>query len=170
MAWFLCLLWRRPWCTGRGDLVAEPARAAFGTTVHPWAGIGEHAAAAATTLTIAVAATATVAVVIAPITAAAAATAATAAASGDGGAVCAGAGAAEGGGEVFGRDEVEEERRVLLWVRPEDGDLVERAWSEPRLYHAPDRSEGRRRVDDDQLTHPRIHTARGLQARFRNKR
>ena len=164
MAWLLrlCmrLLWR-PWHTGRGDLTAEPARAALGMAVHPWASIGEHAAATATTtLAIAVATTATVAVIL-PLTTAAVAATATAT-SGNRGAVCAGAGTAEGDGEVFGRDEVEEDGRVLLWVaRAEDGDFVKRARSEPRLYHAPDCSEGRRRVDDDQLTHPTIHTTRG---------
>jgi len=122
--------------------------------VHPRASIGEYAAAATTTTLIAVAATATVAVTIAPTTTAAVAAAATATRGGRG-AVCAGAGAAEGDGEVFGQDKVEEDRRVLLWiVRAEDGDLVERARSEPRLDHAPDRSEGRRCVDDDQLAHP----------------
>ena len=160
IAWLLrlrpCLLWWRPWHTGRGDFAAEPARAAFGMAIHPRASIGEHAAAAAATTTlIAVAAAATVAVTIAPTTTAAVAAAAATATSGDRGAVCAGAGAAEGDGEVFGRDKVEEECRVLLWVvRAEDGDLVERARSEPRLYHAPDGSEGRRCVDDDQLAHP----------------
>jgi hypothetical protein len=64
------------------------------------------------------------------------------------------AGATECGGKVFGGDEVEEERRVLVGViRTEDGDLVERAWGEPRLDHAPDGGEGRRCVDDDQLAH-----------------
>lgn len=145
---FLLLLQRRPRHAGPGNLPAEPARATIRAAVHPRASIGQHApaAAAATTTATATAATVDVTIIVA--------VALTVCGGGIRG-VCAGtgAGAAERGGEVFGRDEVEERRVLIGLIGAEDQDLVERARREPWLDHAPDGGEGRRCVDDDELAH-----------------
>lgn len=111
----------------------EPARATLGATIiHPWTCVGERAATGTGTIAVTVNVTITVVAVT----------------SGGGKRAC--ASAAERGGEVFGRNEVQEECRMLVVIiRAQDGDLVERAWSEPRLDHAPDGGEGCWCVDDD---------------------
>jgi hypothetical protein len=129
----LLLLQRRPWNARLGYFPTQPARATFGTTIHPWASIRERAS---TTATI-TATTTTVTVVTINVTI----TSATCSGGVDGvdgvggggrvGGVCgvrrgtaAGAGAAEGDGEVFGRDEIEERRMLVRLICADDGDLV----------------------------------------------
>jgi hypothetical protein len=158
----LLLLQRRPWNARLGYFPTQPARATFGTAIHPWASIRERASTTATIITTTTTAI-TVATINVTITSAACGGGADGVAGfGRVGGVCgvrrgtAGAGAAEGDGEVFGRDEIEERRMLVGLICAEDRDLVQRARGKPWLDHTPDSGERCWRVHDDELAHTTI--------------
>ncbi len=152
---FLLLQERRPRNARLWYLPAQPTRATFRATIQPWASIRKRAATTTTTTTIAATTGTTTVTVAINVTITPTTFGSGVGGVGAVGGVCAdtSAGAAEGDGEVFGRDELKERRMLIGLACADDGDLVERAWGEPWLDHTPDSGEGRRRVDDDKLAH-----------------
>ena len=160
----LLLLQRRPWNTRLWYFPTQPARATFGTAIHPWAGIRERASTTTTTTTTTTTITATTTTVTVAINVTITSAACNGGVDGVGGVggVCgvrrgtaagAGAGAAEGDGEVFWRDEIKERRILVGLICADDGDLVQRARGEPWLDHTPDSRERCWRIYNDELAH-----------------
>lgn len=152
----LLLLQRRPWNARLWYFPAQPARATFGTAIHPWTSIRECTP--TTTTVTATTTTVTVAINIAITPAVCGGGVGVGGVDRVGGvrretAAGAGAGATEGDREILGRDEIEKRRLLVGLICTENRDLVQRAWGEPWFDHTPDSGKRCWRVDNDELAH-----------------